>query len=234
MFISRMPLNGARPQAAAIISSPNRMHAAVEAAFPPVVPDEATPNGRGRRILWRIDPIPDAGRSAWLYVVSPGRPDFTHLCEQAGWPTEGVWQTKDYSPLLDKIAKGQRWQFRLKANPVRKVFQDKGTTSKSNVIGTIQGHVTVEQQMRWLLDRAESHGFLVCFDSEGYLQLGVSQRGKGSFSHGKAKVTLTTAVFDGVLEIADAEAFRRTLCNGVGRAKAFGCGLLTVAPLPQP
>ena len=41
-------------------------------------------------------------------------------------------------------------------------------------------------------------------------------------------------VDDQTFEIADAEAFRRTLCNGVGRAKAFGCGLLTVAPLPQP
>ncbi|WEV73650.1 type I-E CRISPR-associated protein Cas6/Cse3/CasE [Bifidobacterium sp. ESL0798] len=44
-------------------------------------------------------------------------------------------------------------------------------------------------------------------------------------------MTISTALFDGLLEVADAEKFRHALCFGVGRAKGFGCGLLTVAPI---
>mgnify|MGYP000488409460 CR=1 FL=1 len=36
MFISRVPLNGARRTALEIMASPNKMHGAVEAAFAPV------------------------------------------------------------------------------------------------------------------------------------------------------------------------------------------------------
>lgn len=93
MYISRMPINGARRSAMEIIASPNKMHAAVEASYPPVADSDACENAptatESGRILWRIDPIAGEGRSAWLYVVSPRRPDFTHLCEQVGWPVEG-------------------------------------------------------------------------------------------------------------------------------------------------
>ena len=69
------------------------------------------------------------------------------MVEQAGWPLhERPRETKDYTPLLDRIENGQRWEFRLKANPVRKVREDKGRMPDKRVIGTIQGHVTVDQQ----------------------------------------------------------------------------------------
>ena len=236
MYISRMPINGARRSAMEIIASPNIMHAAVEASYPPVADSDTCENAptatESGRILWRIDPIAGEGRSAWLYVVSPRRPDFTHLCEQVGWPVEGGWETKDYASLLNRLSAGQRWQFRLKANPVRKVLKDKGTTSRADVVGTLQGHVTVEQQMGWLLDRAERNGFRVCDGADGAPQLKVSQRNKSSFMHAGTKATLSTAVFDGALEVVDEELLRQALCCGIGRAKAFGCGLMTIAPLP--
>jgi CRISPR system Cascade subunit CasE len=41
---------------------------------------------------------------------------------------------------------------------------------------------------------------------------------------------LSTAVFEGQLEITDTEAMRRSLTGGIGPAKGYGCGLLTLAP----
>ncbi|WP_066977465.1 type I-E CRISPR-associated protein Cas6/Cse3/CasE [Methylomonas lenta] len=38
----------------------------------------------------------------------------------------------------------------------------------------------------------------------------------------------STLDFTGELQITDAEAFRQTLFTGLGRVKAFGCGLLLV------
>jgi CRISPR system Cascade subunit CasE len=37
-------------------------------------------------------------------------------------------------------------------------------------------------------------------------------------------------VFEGRLRVTDAEAFRRALAAGIGSGKAFGFGLLSVAP----
>jgi CRISPR system Cascade subunit CasE len=39
------------------------------------------------------------------------------------------------------------------------------------------------------------------------------------------------ATYDGILTVTDPALLRRALCHGVGRAKAYGCGLLTLAPV---
>lgn len=227
MFISRMALNPARHGAAELLASPYKMHAAIEHAFPPA---ESDGDERGR-ILWRLDA--GSGESAvWLYVVSPRQPDFTHVVEQAAWPTTGTWETKDYEPLLDSLREGQCWGFRLRANPTRKVLADKGRAKNNEVVGMIQGHVTEGQQKGWLLSRCRAKGFEVVADNTGNPLLRLSQRSRRSFSHGTAgRITLVTTLYDGILEVTDAQKFERTLRWGMGRAKGFGCGLLTIAPV---
>lgn len=44
------------------------------------------------------------------------------------------------------------------------------------------------------------------------------------------KLTLATALFEGELRVTDTGAFREGLARGVGPGKAFGCGLLSLAP----
>lgn len=227
MYLTRMPLNVARGETRRLVSSPYRMHAAVEAAFPP---GAVRSDGEGR-ILWRLDQRVDEPQGLWLYLASPQKPDLTHLVEQAGWPLhEGLWVTKDYAPLLERLENGQRWEFRLKANPVRKVREDKGRRPRPGVEGTIQAHVTVDQQIDWLLSRAADHGFAVPCGDAGEPMVVVSQRNRETFRRGNDEVTLSTALFDGVLEVIDADLVRTALCQGIGRAKGFGCGLLTLAP----
>ncbi|PWG60236.1 type I-E CRISPR-associated protein Cas6/Cse3/CasE [Bifidobacterium catulorum] len=229
MFISRMPLNMARDGAVRLISSPYRTHAAIEKAFPPGSVRES----KEGRILWRVDSL-TRNNSVWLYTVSPEAPDFTHIIEQAGWPMHMEWESKDYSPLLSRIAVGQCWQFRLRANPVRRVREDKGRRLKkadANIIGTIQGHVTAAQQRDWLVARAALHGFALLPDDCGAPSVTVGQRHREQFKRNGQAVTLVTAVFEGRLMVTDADLFRHALCHGIGRAKGFGCGLLTIAPI---
>ena len=52
-----------------------------------------------------------------------------------------------------------------------------------------------------------------------------------NFKRESSVVTLRIAGFDGILEVTDAEAFRAALRQGIGPARAYGCGLLTVAPI---
>lgn len=225
MFLSRVSLSLSRLDALAFVSSPYRVHAAVEGAFAP----DARRAGDEGRILWRLDDAPGSANEAWLYVVSPEQPDFSRICEQVGG--DASWVTKDYDSVLDGIAPGQLWQFRLKANPTRKVAVDKGRSPRKGVIGSIQGHVTEAQQREWLLSRAGSHGFSIAQTAEGFDRLVVSHRRRERFNRQGSEVTLATAQYDGVLVVTDAEAFRRTLGCGIGRARGFGCGLMTIAPV---
>lgn len=43
---------------------------------------------------------------------------------------------------------------------------------------------------------------------------------------------LHTATFEGRLRITDPVVFTERLLGGIGPAKSYGCGLLTLAPLP--
>lgn len=56
--------------------------------------------------------------------------------------------------------------------------------------------------------------------------------GKTRFAKNRheAAVVFDGVTFDGVLEVTDAEAFRNSLVNGIGTGKAYGFGLLSIAP----
>lgn len=218
MHFTRFEINPARRAARSLLASPQKLHAAVLAAFP----STARTEGEGR-VLWRID---QHAHKVVLYVASPGKPDLAHLVEQVGWPSTHGWDTRDYTTLLDRLANGKEWRFRLKANPV-------SSRRKSEAAERSQrfGHVTVAQQTWWLLDRAERNGFTVPEGKHGEPDVAVRGRETLKFARGGQTVTLATAVFEGRLLVTDAELFRSNLIQGIGPAKAYGCGLLTLAPV---
>lgn len=202
------------------------MHAAVLASFP-----EPPTGDRGGepRVLWRLD---QENERCFLYVVSPDEPDFAHLAEQAGWPTTERGTSRPYGAFLARLAPGQQWAFRLTANPVRYVPSPSGGRAKRSA------HVTVAQQEAWLLERAERFGFRVTTTKvsgpDGYVEIpevAVTRRVTHTFERkgSTSPVTIGVAQFDGRLEVVDADALRRALVTGIGPAKAYGCGLLTLA-----
>ncbi|MER5466458.1 type I-E CRISPR-associated protein Cas6/Cse3/CasE [Streptomyces sp. NPDC002668] len=253
MFLTRFRVNTARPGARRLLSSPQVLHAAVMSSFPELLPtDSSTPHTP--RVLWRLDH--NAGAEVMLYVVSPARPDLTHLVEQAGWPAAAAdpdtpgWQSKPYEAFLDRVAAGDTWAFRLTANPVHHIRRKDDEPRKRTA------HLTPVHQMAWLLDRQERCGFRILEkpDSKRLLpggtthskhqhhgdryELNVRDRRDLAFDKSRDQnasrrrpVSLVTVTFDGRLEVIDPEALRRTLTQGLGKAKAYGCGLMTLAPL---
>ncbi|GAB3558397.1 CRISPR system Cascade subunit CasE [Actinopolyspora lacussalsi] len=61
----------------------------------------------------------------------------------------------------------------------------------------------------------------------------ITARERHSFAkkRGSKPVVLHTATFEGRLRVTSVELLRRALLHGIGPAKAYGCGLLTLAPL---
>jgi CRISPR system Cascade subunit CasE len=229
MYLSRVFLNPERRATRDWVSSPQRMHAAVLAGFPE--------SSAANRPLWRLDKGPH--RFEFL-TVSAERPDLIHLVENGGWSTSEP-DVADYSPFLDRIEVGRRYLFRLRANTVR--------STKDGVEAGRRGRVvnvgSRQQQERWLVDRADSLGFTIPSDASdlrsddgeilGQRNLVLTERGTQRFTKltggSRIQVTLATAQFDGLLEVTDADALRAALTSGVGRGKAYGCGLLTLAPI---
>lgn len=220
MYLTTFAFNPARRGAQRLLSSPHSLHAAVLAGFP-----DPSPTVTGR-VLWRLDNI---AHQTTLYVVSPTQPDLTHLAEQAGWPTlEDSWRVRDYRRLLDRIENGHSYHFRLTANPTRSTRDDPAERGKP------RGHITVAQQEKWLLDREERAGFHVAehLDAAGNVQgreFVVRDRKLLVFRRRETSVTLRVASYEGTLVVTDRDSFTRMLTFGLGRAKGYGCGLMTVA-----
>lgn len=212
MYLSRIMLDAKKRETMRALSSPHILHGAVEQSF-------AVKN---RRKLWRIDWLNDA---CYLLVLSEEEPDFTHIANQFGYmSSESLWETKDYHLLLSRLQVGQDWHFRLCANPTRSSFQEKDEASGR---GKVFAHVTQDQQRQWLFLKAEPCGFQLEENEFDVVHTQWFKFTKGKDSN--RNVTLRTAVFEGKLAISNLERFKQTLLSGVGRAKAYGCGLLTIA-----
>jgi CRISPR system Cascade subunit CasE len=231
MYLTRFRINTARREGRELLGSPHRMHAAVNMSFP----DLLSRDGSGPRVLWRVDQ--NSAAEVLLFVVSPGQPDLTHLVEQAGWPAADTpgWQTYDYGSFLGGLTKGSRWSFRLTANPVHSIRRKEGEPTKRTA------HITSRHQTAWLLSKQRGAGFAVVekqpearlLEHGDELQLTVRERRDLRFAKASERrtVSLATVTYDGRLTVTDPDVLRRTLTQGLGKAKAYGCGLMTLAPV---
>lgn len=212
MYLSRIRLNVRRreTQKALVLLQP--MHAAIEQSF----------NEHGRRNLWRIDWLEN---NCYLLVLSEQPPDFSKIVERYGYGSDGNgWETKNYSQLLERLKEGQNWQFRLRANPTRSSSKEK---NKATGRGRVFAHVTPAQQKQWLIEKAATRGFSLSDETFDVIDTQWDKFSKAEKN--KHKITIRTATFEGALAVTDSELFREALLKGIGRAKAYGCGLLTIA-----
>ncbi len=210
MYLSRIELNTALRETMKALASLSMLHGAVEGSF----------EGERTRRLWRLDEL---NGKKYVLILSEEKPDLRRFSEQFGFP--GEYETKDYSPLLERITEGGRWQFRLTANPVVSKPDSSGKRGK------IMPHVTPEHQKRWLSERAEKLGFSLELDGFQVVRskrYDFRKRNGNNPEKSSSRVRLLSVTFEGILTVNDAERFKETLCLGIGREKAYGQGLLTV------
>lgn len=205
MYLSRIELDQQNRNTMRLLMSPGNLHGAVEAAFP----------GPRCRKLWRLDRLQG---KLYLMLVSESIPDFSNISQRYGNGDEG--ETRSYDSLLERLKEGSRWRFRLVANPTKSVWTGTGERGK------VWACVSVSEQEEWLLKRDEKHGFHIEPDSLMVTESIWKIFEKGS--EDRRRVSLKGTAFEGVLTVSDAERFRRTLCEGIGRGKAYGMGMLTI------
>ena len=82
---------------------------------------------------------------------------------------------------------------------------------------------------KWMIRQGQKHGFSLAEEDNNQCKLQNSAYRWHSIKAGKGiKSGFSSVDFTGNLEITDVEKFTKALFGGVGRAKAFGCGLLLI------
>ena len=209
MYLTRMLLDESNPNTMKALASPHIFHGTVERCF----------EGERKRNLWRIDHL---NNHLYLMLLSPEKPDLTAAAEQFGVPESGCpWEPTAYPPLLQRIEPGGVWPFRLVANPTKSCVSEPGKRGK------VHAHISVPHQKEWLQNRAAHNGFSL--NEEDFTvvhnQWNIFRKNPSQ----ESKVRLLAVTYEGVLTVTDTEQFRKALTEGIGRGKAYGMGLLTVA-----
>lgn len=205
-YISQVTIDMKDKNTMEAVRNPYLFHGAIEKAV-----DTAGRQEKGRT-LWRRD-------GNRILFVSETRPDLKGMEDQFG----GAGQTKEYT-LPDHVENGDRMFFRLLANPARTVnITDKKTGEIIRRARLVSR--TVDDQMSWLQDQAGHGGFAL---EDGGVFIVRSFR-QSVFRHrDEAPVQFLAVQYEGYLAVTDADAFRETIFRGLGREKAFGCGMLSI------
>jgi len=177
------------------------------------------------RVLWRVDEHPSLGLV--LLVQTRNEPDWSWIATEKG--TSGYLATTTepnpaVKPFDLNLQAGQVLTFRLRANPTKRLGKSAEYDKGKRV-----GIYDQEDQLAWLTRKGELHGFRV-------LQVQVRNDGKtktekaihrNDISH---TLELLGVQFDGVLQVIDPGLLVQAVQDGIGSAKAFGFGLLSLAP----
>ena len=179
------------------------------------------PRDAEHNFLFRVDPQP--GGRVVILVQSAVEPDWDYAFHNAGHLLAAPPEIKT---VEQRIKQGDQFRFRLLANPTKRLRKDsrdsRGDPVNRKWVGKRVG-VGSEDLENWLARRAHPGGFHV-------RRLASIQRGFIYVNKGE-RLRYRSAQYEGILEVTEPDRFRDTLVRGIGSAKAFGFGLLSVVPV---
>ena len=204
MYLARLRVNRHRI-AVNWLANPYRVHQRLKMAFEGDV-----------RLLFRIE---ESSSGSQVIVQSCAPPDW-----DAAFNDFPVLQSppehKRFEPCLEM---GRRYRFRLLANPtVKRQVAEDGVRK-----GKRQGLLREADQQAWLARKITGCGadLVGCrVASQGL------QRSRKNPNKSAGPQTHLAVLFEGVLEVKDPDAVAAALATGIGPAKGYGFGLLSLAP----
>ncbi len=201
MYLTRLTLDPRSAQARRDLGDAYEMHRTLSRVFA----DEQAP---ASRFLWRLEASGNAWSTPTLLVQAASEGNWSVLQALPGYLL-GEPQSKSLA-LRQWLESDISYRFRLFANP---------TVTRQ---GKRYGLVGEEQQLAWLARQGERHGFVVEAALVTFSEvLGSRKR--------QTRISVLRAAFEGRLRISRPDAFGQALVAGIGPAKAFGCGLLSLA-----
>ena len=219
MYLSKLTLNPEHAQARTDLASSYQLHRTLARAF------GDAPEGEHRAthgILFRVD---DAGRGGVpVLVQSTTEPDWHQLDSSYALQIDGP------KAVLLELAEGQRLRFRLVANPVRRVNVEGKKHARREALVHPRAKDGIETgYLDWLDRQLARHGATLGDVADAPFRLDRKRKaGRGMIA--KGQIPHFGVRFDGTLTVDDPDALANAVRAGVGPAKAFGFGLLSLAP----
>ena len=141
------------------------------------------------------------------------------LANRAPMDTVDGQHGKVHSKIIpDNFLSHEQYRFKVIVNPTRR-------SSVSRKLVSVRGHDDIAQ---WFTVRAtNSWGFDV---SSRHLQVEKIEVLQFKDKQ-QRKVTIGQAHVQGLLRVTDKDQFYKSFTRGIGRARAYGCGLLQIVPL---
>lgn len=245
LYLSRLVLDPRSRQVINELLHPHEMHRTLMRGFP----NSVGTAGSARAdfgVLFRPE-VDDRLAKVTVLVQSFIEPDWSSLEKVGRYLLGDVlspgWECKDLTRSLQTIAAGQVLAFRLRANPTKRVARDEDPLKGKRV--ELQRE---QEQLDWLAGKGHGGregvpgGFELLMTSAEDQNGGemlvprVQVRREGKLigrkkeSSGGHVLTHSAVVFDGLLRVTDAQALISTVRLGVGAGKAYGFGLLSLAP----
>ncbi len=210
------------------LTDPYQWHQATWEAFP----DKG--DGAERDFLTRLERKPHHLRLLILSQTVPVRP---------GWcPTDG-WRTRR---LDQQFFQHERYHFSLLANPTRKMDHDPATGKVFKDGKRRRVALRNRQHLEdWIARKATQSGFVLQGEQSRddpedlrFPNLQIHRQPFEQFlsksrSTGKPRnaITMNSVEFSGQLQVTDQELFLHAFRKGIGSGKAFGFGMLAIAPV---
>lgn len=199
------------------------------------------------QLLWRL--FPDySGPRPFLFrqeqeecndgrEAPKGLPLFYVLSEREPVAISGLLdvESKVFAPLLRA---GDRLSFRLRANPtLSRRVADAKRSPRSDVLMHAKSMFPAGERTsaacvaamdaaarHWLVGRGGNAGFELHGDPVvgGYRQHALEKAPR------RPPIQFSSVDYEGFLEVTDADVFNAMLLQGLGRSKAFGCGLMLI------
>jgi CRISPR system Cascade subunit CasE len=241
MYLSRLTLNIRNYQVRRDLANCQDLHRTLLKAFPQSSGNPEDKSNHVRQdfgLLYRVEGRRNEN-TVKIMIQSRVIPDWSLLPESYS-DAEGP------KPVTDKyqqLADGQVLSFILKANPTKKT----GTVSKTERLAGVKnnGHRKYinksDEQLQWLAQKGINCGFKLLtvqinpkvydVDTSPDLRIkgwkNLKPEGREPV---KREMNFGAVIFQGHLQITNREKFLSTLTNGIGSGKAYGFGLLSIAP----
>lgn len=181
-------------------------------------PDGIGPEARARLgVLFRTEDTPTGTH---ILLQSAAEPDLTHLPDSYGTAV-----SRPLDPLLDALRPGLTVRYRCIASPVRKPGATTRDLYRLPAVIPLQGAAADD----WWLRQADTAGLKPLTAHSQSLDAVDGQRGTTGAA-AKQRIRHARTRFDGSAAIIDPDLLRLRITEGIGRGKAYGCGLLSIAP----
>ncbi|MFJ4469628.1 type I-E CRISPR-associated protein Cas6/Cse3/CasE [Streptomyces sp. NPDC089424] len=216
LWLTRIVPDAGSRDARRDLSGPIGMHRRIMSLFPP----DAGPDPRAQfGVLFRTEDTP-AGPH--LLIQSTHEPDTSRLPD-----SYGTALSRPLDALIDAIRPGLTIRYRCVASPVRKP----GATTRAlyNLPPVVP--LTGAAADEWWTRQADNSGLKLFTHHSRPLDAARGERRPDSAPPQRIRHNRTQ--FDGTAAIIDTDLLRTSIRTGIGRGKAYGCGLLSIAPARQ-